>query len=158
MTTNPTPNQVFVANSVPSGGFFADFYRFATGGASATKLGTYRVMSFSPSREATVTDRPDIDGGDNGWTMIAGKIEGSITVQLATDASPTLQAGDAFTTSVIFRDPSGTALPIMCVLGSMSTNIDTSARAQTGTARVNKQATSSGTGYNLTTNVPEYSA
>lgn len=147
-STNPTPNQVFVANSVPSGGFFANFYRPSVDGAGVVTFGdpfgTYRVLSFSPNREAAVTDRPDIDGGDNGWTMVAGKIEGSITVQLPTDGVRNLKPGDVFATSVVFRSATNTPVKQMVVLSSMSTNMDTSARAQSGTARVNKQAAAGG--------------
>jgi len=160
-STNPTPNQVFVANAVPSGGFFAKIYRPGydnSGTLVFTQLSAspYRVLSFSPQRDSSVVDRPDIDGGDNGFTVVAGKIEGSITIQLATDGSPTLQPGDCFKTSVVFRDTAGASVAQMIVLTGMSINIDTSARAMSGTGRVNKQATSGGSGYDNLDALSEY--
>lgn len=159
-STNPTPNQAFVAGSVPSGGFFASIWRPTVAADNSVTwsqlIAAIRVMSFSPNKEALTVDRPDIDGGDNGWTMTAAKIEGSITLQLPNDATPTLQPGDAFVTRVIFRDSTGTPVPQMFVLGSMSINMDPNPRAMTGNARVNKQAISGGSGYNNLDAVTEY--
>lgn len=162
-STNPTPNQVFVANSVPSGGFFAKFYRPSVSAGNvvtwtALTPAFYRIMSFSPNREGVVKDRPDVDDGDNGWTLALGKLEGGITVQLPTDSSPTLQPGDAFSTSVIFRDAAGAAITQMVVITGLSVNVDANARQQSGNARVNLQATAGGTGYNDLGGVPEYAA
>lgn len=134
-STNPTPNQVYVSNSVPFGGFFINLYR---GQSAPALLGVYRVTSFTPQRAAVVTDRPDVDGGDNGWTMVAGVIEGGINIQLATDATPTVQPGDFFKTSVIFRNAAGAATEQIVVVKEIGPNIDQSYRTQSGSARVDQ--------------------
>lgn len=110
------------------------------GQAAPALLGTYRVTSASLARMAVGGERPDIDGGDNGWWLVKGKIEGGITLQLDTDASPTLELGDFFKTSVIFRDAAGNPVTQICVLnnpGPVSVEAN-GFRAQAGSARVDQ--------------------
>ena len=132
-STNPTPNQVYVSNSVPFGGFFINRWR-NTGTQAVpawTKISVDRVESFSPQASVKLDKRPDVDGGPNGFTMVSGDYEGSITIQAATDATPSPLPGDVFTTSVIFRDKAGAAIQQLVVLGAMTPAVDANYRRLT---------------------------
>lgn len=142
-STNPTPNQVYVSNSVPFGGFFATLYRNSTtpvvldSKASAGKT-FYRIESCSLSPKGDLKERPDVDGGDNGWTLVNGPIEGSITIQLPNDGSPTPANGDFFKTSVLFRDATGAAIAQIVVITNVSITADQNYRKITGSVRVDQ--------------------
>jgi hypothetical protein len=96
-----TPNLKYNSNSVPFGGVYVDVYRptaqDANGNPNASvKLGIYLMESHSPKRAHISQDRPDTDGGDNGWSLVAGKVEGSATFQRNVNVTPTLDTGDYF--------------------------------------------------------------
>lgn len=131
-----TPNQVYVSNQVPFGGFFINLYR---GQSSPTLLGVYRVEQCNPTPAAVEGQRPDIDGGDNGWWLCNGIIQGPITLQVATSLTPTPANGDFFKTSVIFRDSSGTAVTQILVLKSPAPDVSTNTyRKFTGQVQVDQ--------------------
>lgn len=99
MANTGSPNMKFNSGAVPQGSIFVDIYRPTdpqqpnTGGA---KLGTYRLESLSPKTGGTLHKRPDIDGGQNGWWIIDGDVEGSAVIQRNVAATPTLENGDYF--------------------------------------------------------------
>jgi hypothetical protein len=104
------------SNNVPQGGLFAEFFR---GQGAPASLGTYLIESITPTVSVTLNKRPGVDGGENGWWMVDGDIEGSITVQRATDVTPTLQNGDFFT-AAIRVNAAGEAISERFVLHGMS--------------------------------------
>ena len=155
-STNPTPNQVYVSNSVPFGGFFINRWR-NTGTQAVpawTKISVDRVESFSPQASVKLDKRPDVDGGPNGFTMVSGDYEGTITIQAATDATPSPLPGDVFTTSVIFRDKAGAAIQQLVVLGAMTPAVDANYRKYSGNAIVDLFPGTSGPALNAISEYP----
>lgn len=93
------PNAKYNSGGVPHGGIFVDVYRPTdpenpNGGGA--KLGTYRLESCSPKRGSTLTKRPDVDSGPNGWYIVDGEVEGSAVLQRNVAATPTVENGDYF--------------------------------------------------------------
>src|ERR1700759_1601717 len=94
-----TPNERYNSRNVPHSSIFVDIFRPtdpANPNNGSTKLGTYRVENCGPKESATLTRRPDIDGGKNGWFLVAGDTEGSATIQRNVQTTPTVQTGDYF--------------------------------------------------------------
>jgi hypothetical protein len=94
-----SPNVKYNSGAVPHGGIFIDCYRpidpeNPNGGG--VLLGTYRLESISPKPGATLTKRPDIDGGKNGWFIIDQDTEGNALIQRNVATTPTLANGDYF--------------------------------------------------------------
>lgn len=100
----PTPNEAYNSNSVEHGGFYAKFYRSRT---SPALLGEYIVETADITDEVIEIDRPDVDGGDNGFVWVNGKTEGPATVQLASSSTPTIKNGDYFKYSKFSKDAAG---------------------------------------------------
>lgn len=124
-----TPNQAYLSNSVPFGGFSVSILRPTdpdSPTSNPTTLGTYLVESITPSYNGILGKRPAVDGGDNGWWLVNGTIEGSGTIQLPTLTSPTLKNGDYFTVTSIEADANGAAVSRKFVIHSPSTTISTS--------------------------------
>ena len=97
------PNSKYSSGGVPHGSIFVDIYRPAdpeAPNAGGAKLGTYRLESLTPKRGSILTKRPDIDGGTNGWFIVDGDIEGSVTIQRNVAATPTVENGDYFDAGV----------------------------------------------------------
>jgi|SRR6185312_14499587 len=93
------PNSKYNSGNVPHGGLYVDVYRPIDPekpNDGATKLGTYRIESISPKPGATLTKRPDIDGGKGGWFIIDQDTEGNVVMQRNVATTPTLQNGDYF--------------------------------------------------------------
>lgn len=108
-----TPNERYNSGNVPHAAIFVDIFRPtdpANPNNAAAKLGTYRIESAGPKEGATLTKRPDIDGGKNGWFMVAGDTEGSATIQRNVQTTPTLRTGDYFDASLRI-DAGGTPVP-----------------------------------------------
>jgi hypothetical protein len=93
-----TPNLKYNSGAVPFSTFFVDIFRLADPGDNATgaKLGQYLVESMTPTDSSIVQKRPNIDGGKNGWQIVEGDCEGSITIQRNVQATPSLKNGDYF--------------------------------------------------------------
>lgn len=92
------PNQKYVSAGVQFGGVTVEIFRLAdpTSNSSGASLGTYKVESLGAAPSAVVGKRPDIDGGQNGWWIVDGDIEGSAVIQRAAAATPSLENGDYF--------------------------------------------------------------
>ena len=84
----------FNDNSVPTGGFAISLSR---GAGAGTVLGTYVLESFTPTRPSKLTERPDYDGGPNGWKAVNAQENASGVLQIATSATTFPQRGDWFT-------------------------------------------------------------
>jgi hypothetical protein len=131
------PNQAYIANGVPYGGLLVEIFRNQDNPQS---LGTYKCESFTPTENGIVLDRPDIDGGDNGFAVTKGAITGSALIQLATDATPTLEIGDYFSVSVK-RDINGNGVNQRAVITSVGHAAEMqSYRKQSCNVRVDKFA------------------
>lgn len=91
------PPSVYNSNQIPFGGLNVTVYSnsvaAATGVNTGTLVGVYACTDANPTPEAVIIDRTNISGGDGGWVMVNGKIQGSATIQLATNATPSLQNG-----------------------------------------------------------------
>lgn len=98
---NP-PNSKYNSGGVPHGGMFVDIYRLSNPEDTTTgvKLGRYLVESCNPSASATVTKRPNVDGGKNGWFITEGDTEGQSVIQRNTAATPTVDNGDYFEAAI----------------------------------------------------------
>ena len=97
------PNAKYNSGGVPHGGIFVDIFRPTDAenpNAGGAKLGTYRLESLTPKRGHTLTKRPDVDGGPNGWYIVDGDIEGSAVIQRNVAATPTVENGDYFDAGV----------------------------------------------------------
>lgn len=130
-----TPNQAYVSNAVPFGGLFIDIYR--DGGLLIQQA---RLESLTPTQNVVEGNRPDIDQGDNGWWLVNGSRTGSGVIQLATDATPTLQPGDYFDAS-IRRDAGGAGISERFVIGQVGDTIAANDyRKQNVNVRVDKFA------------------
>lgn len=130
-------SDAYNTNSVPHGGLLADIYR---GQAAPVLLGTYKVESLAPTVNGVIVDRPEIDGGDNGWVAVEGSVTGSAVIQLATNATPTLAIGDFFTAAVR-RDTSGNSINEVFVITQVGHAFEmNNYRKQSVNVRVNKQA------------------
>jgi hypothetical protein len=106
------PNAKFNSGSVPHGAIFVDIYRPndpENPNNGATKLGTYRLESLSPKRSSTMSKRPDVDGGPNGWYIVDGDVEGSAVIQRNVAATPTVENGDYFDAGVRINADGSTA-------------------------------------------------
>lgn len=78
---------------VPTGGFAIQLMR---GQPTGTLLGTYVLESFTPTRPSRLTERPDFDGGPNGFKAVNAQEKGSGVIQIATLATMFPQRGDWF--------------------------------------------------------------
>ena len=90
------PNSKYNSGGVPHGGIFVDVYAPTdpeNPNNGATKVGTYRLESCTPKAGSTLTKRPDIDGGPNGWYIVDGDIEGNANFQRNLTTTPTLENG-----------------------------------------------------------------
>jgi hypothetical protein len=97
------PNAKYNSRGVPHGGIFVDIYRPNdpdNPNNGAAKLGTYRVESCVPKHTSTLTKRPDIDGGKNGWFITGGDVEGNAVIQRNVATTPTLDDGDYFDAAI----------------------------------------------------------
>lgn len=147
------PNQAYVSNQVPYGGLFIQIFRLsdptdinsgvalASGNTlPAAEANKYRLESLTPTINVVEGNRPDIDGGDNGWWLVTGSISGSGVIQLPLDASPTLLPGDYFT-AAIRRDAAGAAITERFVIGQVGATVATTDyRKQNVNVRVDKFA------------------
>jgi hypothetical protein len=134
----PTPNQAYVSNQVPFGGFFIKVYRNQS---SPTQLGSadYILETASPTDEVVEGDRPGTDGGDNGFWLVNGKTEGPAVIQLASASTPTLKNGDFFKCSLFSTDSAGAGEARYFVIKSTSPTIGTNDyRKQSVTLREEK--------------------
>lgn len=111
-----TPNQAYVSNAIPFGGITVEVFRNQANPAS---LGNYLVESISVAQGSIVGKRPGVDGGPNGFWIVNGDREGSITLQLAIDTTPSLENGDFFSAS-IRRDAAGAAVSERFVLHNLT--------------------------------------
>lgn len=116
-----TPNQAYVSGSVPFGAFTAAVYRLSnvddTG--SGVLLGNYKVETATPNRSAILNKRPDVDGGQNGWWLVNGDVEGSAVLQRSVATTPSLLTGDYFEAALRY-DSSGAAVTERFVIHSPS--------------------------------------
>jgi hypothetical protein len=106
-----TPNLKFKSRGVPQGGIFVDIFRPTdpeSPNDGSTKLGTYRVESCVPKTTSTLTKRPDIDGGKNGWFIVDGDVEGNAVIQRNVKTTPTLESGDYFDAGIRIDANGGT--------------------------------------------------
>ena len=97
------PNAKYNSGNVPHGGIFVDIYAPTdpeNPNNGATKVGTYRLESLTPKRGGTLTKRPDIDAGPNGWWITDGDVEGSAVIQRNVAATPTVENGWYFDAGV----------------------------------------------------------
>lgn len=140
---------VYNSNAVPKGGIRVQVYRAADPEApsavgdpatNAALLGTYIVETITPTKGVTLSKRPSEDGGRNGWWMVEGDVEGSIKVQLSITATPTLQSGDYFEDSSIFRNSAGVAVNYRFVVSGMAIDVGSSYRSQSGSFIVDQPA------------------
>lgn len=132
------PSNAYTSNAVPHGGIFVEVYRDRN---NPVLLGNYLVESISVTQTAVLIERKDFDGGDNGWAIVNGTIEGSITIQLATNVTPSLQNGDFFSAS-IRRDINGNAVAERFVIHGMARPMGTTEYAkQTGSVKVDQFTT-----------------
>ncbi len=102
-------NAVYVSAGVPFGGLTGvTIYRPTaplTPGTAPTTLATnYVIESVTPTNNTIMGKRPAADGGDNGWWMVAGTIEGSAVMQIPSGTSPTPVGGEFF---VVTTDVNG---------------------------------------------------
>lgn len=96
-------NAAYVSNGVPFGGFSTSLIRPSdplNPGTNPTTLGTYVVETITLNHQGILGNRPAADGGDNGWFLVNGPIEGSATIQIASSTAPTPQNGDYFSLTV----------------------------------------------------------
>lgn len=133
----PTPNQAYVSNQVPFGGLFIQIFRLADPGDNtsgvalvsgnalpAAQANKYRLESITPTQNTVGGDRPDIDGGDNGWWLVKGTTSGNGVIQLPLDASPTLDVGDYFD-AAIRRDAAGAPVTERFVIMDVGASVAT---------------------------------
>ncbi len=133
------------SNNIPKGGLSVVFYRPISGDAPGaagadTLLGTYLVESLTPTESATVNKRPNTDGGENGWWIVAGDVEGAIKVQLATTATPWLTNGDYFETATLFINSAGAGVNRRFVVHGMAPEVSSAYRSQSGNVIVDQHA------------------
>ncbi len=132
------------SNAIPKGGLSVTFKRPLNGDApadaTASVLGTYLVESLTPTESATVNKRPNTDGGENGWWIVAGDVEGAIKVQLATTATPWLTNGDYFETSSLFIGADGNGVNRRFVVHGMAPDVSAAYRSQSGNVIVDQHA------------------
>lgn len=131
----PTPNEVYNSNSVPAGSSFVNVYRNQ---AHPVLLGVYLFESLNPTPSAVVTDRPHVDGGDNGFKVVNGKKEGGAVFQRAAEATPSLKNGDFFKISTVEVDAAGAGVAEYYVITSPSQDIEVGYRKQSATVRQDK--------------------
>jgi hypothetical protein len=142
-----TPNEVFNSNAVPHGGLYVNVYRDQT---NPVLLGVYLMEMSTPTENGVVGDRPDTDGGDNGWWLVNGKAEGPATFQIAAGATPTLKNGDMFATSKFSTAANGTGEKRYFAIISPAHDVGMQYRKQSCTVRQDKFPTSA-----MTTNIQE---
>lgn len=82
----------FNDNAIPHGGFIASFL----------SAGAVKVERYNPIQPAKVVERPDIDGGPNGWSGVAAQNRATATVQIPTSAGSAIAQGDNFIEPVAF--------------------------------------------------------
>jgi len=141
------PNQAYVSSGVVIGGFSTTLYRptdatLPTGPATnSTSLGTYLVESLTPNYNGILINRPAVDGGDNGFVLINGIIEGSARIQIATGTTPSPRNGDFFVVADASIDAvsNGAAVSRQFVLHSVQPEISTNSyRVISCSVRVDK--------------------
>lgn len=131
----PTESEAYNSNAIPAGSGYVKVYR---GEAAPVLLGTYEFESADPTPEGKFIDRPSPDGGDGGWKLINGIKQGSATFQRATTATPHLQNGDFFKTSLLTVDSAGAGVVEYYVIASPSHLRDADYGKQSATIRQDK--------------------
>ncbi len=130
----------YVSNNVPFGGLSVSVSRPTSGAnpsGGASVLGTYLIESMTPTRGVVEGTRPGTDGGDNGWWLVNGPIEGAIVAQLAITATPTLEPGDYFESSAIYYGADGNGVNKRFVFKEMGIAVETTGyRKQSGSFKV----------------------
>jgi hypothetical protein len=112
-------SEAYVSNAVPYGGIFVDIYRDKN--TPVLVISQVLLESLNVTHNAVIGKRPGVDGGDNGWWSVNGTREGSLTAQVATDATPTIHNGDFFSAS-LRRDTNGNAVNERFVINSPNIN------------------------------------
>jgi len=97
----------YVDNGVPGNSFVADIKRGTQAGATTIAAASV-FESFTPSRPGKKSNRPDTQGGPNGFLLTPEQETGSGVVQIATTTTETVKIGDWFS-KVLDRKVGATA-------------------------------------------------
>lgn len=138
-----SPNISYNSGNVPHGGIYVDCYRPTdpeNPNNGSTKLGVYRVESINPKPGATLTKRPDIDGGKGGWFIIDGDVEGNVVIQRNVSTTPTLLNGDYFD-AALGVDAAGALVPERFVVHGPDRPADAGYRKMSMSVIVDQYAT-----------------
>lgn len=128
----------YASNAPVYGGLVIHLYR---PGATPTDLGQAILESASPSESSVKGERTNELGGENGWWLVDGPVEGSATIQVKDASSPTIHTGDYFDAG-IRHDATGASTTERFVIFNPGITVDQGgARKMTCSIKLDRFAT-----------------